>query len=135
MFIKLFSAALFALIIFQSWTNIQEVKLVKEQKNAQLFEPIKAYLSNYVSNLEGESPQIEFSKLKTETVIPGKSIIGTFDMSYDQEKNNKDLSSRAYFEGTVELTSVDGKDWVASIKKMKNVRQDFMEPMYIQVSK
>ena len=134
MLIKLLSAALFAVIIFQSWTNIQEVKLVKEQKNAQLFEPIKSYLSNYISNIEGEAPQITFSKLKTETIIPGKSIIGKFDMSYDQSKNNKDLSSRAHFEGTIELTSVDGNDWVASIKKTHNVRQDFKEPMYIQVS-
>ena len=135
MLIKLLSAGLFALIIFQSWTNIQEVKLVKEQKNATLFAPIKSYLSSYVTNLEGEAPKIIFSKLKTETIIPGKSIIGEFDMSYDQNIKNKDLSSRAYFKGTVELTSVDGNDWVASIKKIQNVRQDFTEPMYIQVSK
>ena len=64
MLIKLISAGLFALIIFQVWTNIEEVQLVKEQKNAYLFAPIKTYLSNYIKNIEGDSPQIVFSKLK-----------------------------------------------------------------------
>lgn len=135
MLIKLISAGLFALIIFQGWTNVQEVQLVKKQKNAYLFAPIKTYLSNYIRNIEGDSPQIVFSELKTETLIPGKSIVGKFELSYDQAKNNKDLSSRAHFVGTVELTSIDGDDWVANIKKVENVKQEFTEPMYIQVSK
>jgi len=135
MLIKLISAGLFALIVFQSWTNIQDVKLVKDQKNAKLFAPIKSYLSNYITNVEGVTPKISFSKLKTKTVIPGRSVIGTFEMSYDQALNNKDTASRAFFEGTVELTSIDGNDWVASIKRIENVRQDFKEPMYIQANK
>ena len=135
MLIKLISAGLFALIIFQAWTNIEEVQLVKEQKNAYLFAPIKTYLSNYIKNIEGDSPRIVFSELKTETLVPGRSIIGKFDLSYDQAKNNKDIASRAHFEGTVELTSIDGNDWVANIKRVQNVKQEFSEPMYIQVSK
>lgn len=132
--VKIISAVIFALFIFQAWTNIQEVNLVREQKKSHMFAPVKQYLSNYINNLEGTNSNIVFSNFKTKTVTPGKNIIGTFDLSYDQAKNNKELASRAFFKGTIELTSIDGKDWISKITEIKNVRQDFIEPMYIKAS-
>ncbi len=143
--VKLISAIMIGFIGYLGWQNITEVQKQNELKRVQFLKPAQQYLTAFINSVNEGPIDLQFSNFKTKSIIPGRQVQGSFQISYIQNETYTDseqanniteevsLKTRAHFTADIMMTSLDGEYWTTKIVKVTNTAQHFADPMYINV--
>jgi hypothetical protein len=115
-----------AFIAFTFWFSKKTEDLTIDQMN-KMNNMITQYMTQSVQNNQPNVKNIEFSKIYTEVMEPGKKMKAHFKFSY-MEPNEKGEMEKVYRKGSFLITSDDGNQWNAQIEEAGDVKIEFMEP-------
>ena len=115
-----------AFIAFTFWFSKKAEDLTIDQMN-KMNSLIAQYMTQSVKNNQPDATEIEFSRIHTEVVEPGKKMKAHFTFSY-VEPNEQGEMEKVYRKGNFLITSDDGEKWTAQIENAGDVKVEFMEP-------
>lgn len=113
-------------IAFTFWFSKRAEDLTIDQMNKMNI-MITQYMTQAVETQQPEATEIEFSKIYTEVVEPGKRMKAHFKFSY-MEPNKDGEMEKIYRKGSFLITSEDGDKWKAKIEEAGDVQVEFMQP-------
>jgi len=116
-------------IAFTFWFSKKTDDLTIDQMN-RMNNMITRYMTDAVQNNNPNITDIDFSKIYTEVVEPGKEMKAHFKFSY-LEPNADGEMEKVYRKGTFRITSEDGLKWVAQIEQAGDVQVEYMKPFEI----
>lgn len=124
--------SLVAVIIFISftWWVSQKTQDLSVQQISKMNNMIAQYMTQTVQNQQPDITEIEFSKISTEVIEPGKKMKANFKFSYMVPNASGELE-KVYRKGSFLITSEDGDKWTAQIEQVGDVQVEFMEPFTI----
>ena len=111
---------------FTFWFSKRAEDLTIDQMN-KMNKMITQYMTQSVEAKQPNATDIDFSKIYTEVVEPGRRMKAHFKFSY-MEPNKDGDNEKVYRKGSFLITSEDGEQWKAQIEEAGDVQVEFMKP-------
>ena len=117
---------------FTFWFSKRAEDLTIDQMN-KMNVMITQYMTQAVEVKQPNATDIEFSKIYTEVVEPGRKMKAHFKFSYIEPNQDGEME-KIYRKGSFLITSDDGDQWKAQIEEAGDVQVEFMEPFNVDSS-